>query len=353
MRILLFPLAHAMDQKMDVLVSDMKICVADTFDRYDLTDVVTETFETVQNENWLIAIKQANQEQAEAMLAQTLEPISQKLLGEDGYALVDSVPDEVLSWFVDSSLQLGVNTGTLTPEQGQKCPTCPEPKVNITEIYKQVEIERIVERIVYIEEPFETIVEKIVEVPFETIVENVITIEVPKMVYVDQEVEVEKIVFNEVIVEVEKIILVEPNCTVPEPEPIPEPEPEVVEEEEVDDGKRKSKSDRNKDNVDTYTYTLYTPPYDYWVYDDHPVYYDYNDYINTYKDYFDYYYNTYKDTTDYYADYNWYIDFDSDYYYDYGYDYYSYVESESDDDYDYQAYIDTIYYNYGYYNWYY
>ena len=243
----------------------MKICVSETIDRYGLTDAVQSTTSAVTNEDWLIAIKQATPEQAEAMLAQTLEPISQQLLGQDGYALTESLPDEALSWFVDSTLQYGVNTGTLTPEQGQKCPTCPDPKINITEIYKPIEVEKIVEKIVYVEQPFETIVDKVIEVPFKTIKENVIQVEVPKIVYVEEEVEVEKIVYNEVIVEVEKIVYLEPNCSAPVPEPTIEPE-EEPESEPEDENKRKSKSDRNKENVDTYTYTLYTPAYDYMSY---------------------------------------------------------------------------------------
>ena len=73
------------------------------------------------------------------------------------------MPEEILSWFIDSALLAGVNEGSVTLAQANRCPECPEPEVVIVEIIEEVPVEREVERIVYVEKPFTTVVEKIVE----------------------------------------------------------------------------------------------------------------------------------------------------------------------------------------------
>jgi hypothetical protein len=66
--------------------------------------------------------------------------------------LVDLMPDEVLSWFIDSAVVFAVQQGTISQDEGlemlEPCPEC-EPEIIYQEVIKEVPVEVIVERIIY------------------------------------------------------------------------------------------------------------------------------------------------------------------------------------------------------------
>lgn len=103
------------------------------------------------------------------------------------------MPQEVLDWVVDSAVVFSVQQGTITQEEGHEilAPVCPKCEEKV--VYKEVE------KIVYVDR--EVPVEKIVYVDREVPVEKIVYVdrEVEKIVYVDKpyEVEVEKIVYKD------------------------------------------------------------------------------------------------------------------------------------------------------------
>ena len=144
--ILLLSIVEA--NKLDTLTSDMGICVQNVLTKYDLSDAVAETRQTASDPGWLKAVRDAEEPQAKAMLGETLDPISQQLLGADGSELVEKMPKEVVSWFIDSAVLAGVNEGTIE----SKCTSrCPEPEVREVEVIQEVPVEKVVERIIYVE----------------------------------------------------------------------------------------------------------------------------------------------------------------------------------------------------------
>jgi hypothetical protein len=294
--------------------------------KYDLSEAVKQTKEIVDDQQWLESMRDLDTESAKDKMGIALEPIAQRLLNVSGEAMVDEIPEEVITWIFDSAVVLAASEGTISQEEAvqilsPKCEECVEWVQE--ERVVEVEVEKIVEKVVYEQVPVETIVERIVEVPVETIVYVNKTQYVDKIEYVPKIVEKEKIVYVDKPVEVEKIVYREKDC--PETKQftqgeiqteasIEEDEQDIEEDEEEpvqDTTTRKSKSERSRSNEDEYTYNLYAEGAYYYTYHGYAV--KTNDYqaFDSYNyDGIDYYYDNYDvDTTSYYnADYyNYYL----------------------------------------------
>ena len=100
------------------LVMDMNMCMVEVIYKYDLSDAVKETKEIVDNDDWIISIRQADGDRSLEILAETMTPIARDLLNVTGAELVNSMPPEILAWFVDSAVVFAVQQGTITQEEG-------------------------------------------------------------------------------------------------------------------------------------------------------------------------------------------------------------------------------------------
>ena len=90
------------------LVMDMNMCMVEVIYKYDLSDAVKETKEIVDSGDWIVEIRQADGERTKEILGETLTPIARDLLNVTGAELVESMPEEILSWFVDSAVVFAV-----------------------------------------------------------------------------------------------------------------------------------------------------------------------------------------------------------------------------------------------------
>ena len=287
------------------------MCLVEVIYKYDLSEAVKQTKDIVDDQKWLESMSSLDSEAARDKMGVALEPIAQRLLNVSGEAMVNEIPEEVITWIFDSAVVLASSEGTISQEEAvqilsPKCEECPEWVQE--EKIVEVEVEKIVEKIVYEQVPVETIVERIVEVPVENIVYVNKTEFVDVIEYVPKIVEKEKIVYVDKPVEVEKIVYREKEC--PESKEFTQAgiqteaavEGSVESEQQPVETGRKSKSDRSRANEDQYTYNLYAEGAYYYTYHGYAI--KNNDYaaFDTYNhDSFDYYYDNYEmDTTNYY-----------------------------------------------------
>ena len=194
---------------------DLNMCLVEVIYKYDLSEAVKQTKDIVDNQQWLESMSSLDTESAKEKMGVALEPIAQRLLNVSGEAMVDEIPEEVITWIFDSAVVLASSEGTISQEEAvqilsPKCEECPEWVQE--EKIVEVEVEKIVEKIVYEQVPVETIVERIVEVPVETIVYVNKTEYVDVIEYVPKIVEKEKIVYVDKPVEVEKVVYIESEC---------------------------------------------------------------------------------------------------------------------------------------------
>jgi hypothetical protein len=139
------------------LIMDLNMCAVEVIYKFGLSKAVKETVDIMNNQNWIIEIRNAEGKAYRDILGKTLEPIASSLLGISGDEMVGTLPSVVLGWFVDSAVVFAVTQGTVTEEEAQAIEKpCPKSSP------KEVIVEVIVEKIVYVDKIVE--VEKIVYV---------------------------------------------------------------------------------------------------------------------------------------------------------------------------------------------
>ena len=92
---------------MDVIM-DLNMCAVEVIYKYDLSDAVKEVKAIVSDENWISEIRAADGNRSLEILGDTLDPIAEKLMNVTGDELVESMPEEVQTWFIDSAVMAAV-----------------------------------------------------------------------------------------------------------------------------------------------------------------------------------------------------------------------------------------------------
>ena len=93
---------------------DLNMCLVEVIYKYDLSEAVKQTKDIVDNQQWLESMSSLDPESAKEKMGVALEPIAQRLLNVSGEAMVDEIPEEVITWIFDSAVVLASSEGTIS-----------------------------------------------------------------------------------------------------------------------------------------------------------------------------------------------------------------------------------------------
>ncbi len=87
------------------MMMDVNMCAIEIIYKYNLTEAVKETKETVVESTWIHNLKSSKSEdEVRGHVAQAINPLSMKMMNAPGQALVKTMPDEVVNWIAETAI---------------------------------------------------------------------------------------------------------------------------------------------------------------------------------------------------------------------------------------------------------